>query len=167
MSRDLRLAKKYNGKEVAFKDLPRSHRLAIIRYMAIDGEAWESPEWYFADDLPTNKRTMNFYLKKYGDCKFGVVNIPTEVLKSEVMKGENDIGRDFKTFDEYHKWYISEDDSLPHYPSKNRWPCIMDATEDDNYNWILEDGWHRFHSYVRSGHKTIPCIYYLNGIKYS
>lgn len=167
--------KKYGAKTVAYKDLPRTHQMAIAWYMAIDGEAWETyginmdkqPTTLSSDknkdkwEVYLKKQTsrhLSSYVKEYGHCKFGVVEIPTEVVIKKVM---NTVEVDFESVDGFRK-HCSEMLSAPHYPSKNRWPCIL---ADDNYN-VLQDGWHRFHSYVRADHKTIPCIYYLKKEKY-
>lgn len=168
--------KKYGAKTVAYKNLPRTHQMAIAWYMAIDGEAW-GPYGINMDKQPTtlssnkNKdkwekvylkrqtsRHLSSYVKEYGRCKFGVVEIPTEVVIREIIKN---LGNNRSESVDGFKKHCSETPFLPHYPSKNRWPCIL--ADDDE---VLQDGWHRFHSYVRAGHKTIPCIYYLKKEKY-
>jgi len=53
--------------------------------------------------------------------------------------------RPFKGFDDYHRWYMREGRPIPTYAS--RWPVIESPFADE---W-LEDGWHRFHSYVEAG----------------
>ena len=169
--------KKYGAKTVAYKDLPRTHQMAMAWYMAIDGEAWE-PYGIDMNKQPTtmssnkNKdkwevylkkqtiRHLSSYIKEYGRCKFGAVEIPTEVMASEIMKAiETSIGK-FKSIREYQEWY-RKNCSIPSYSSKNRWPCIL--SDDDE---VLQDGWHRLHSYIQAGHKTIPCVYYLKKEKY-
>jgi hypothetical protein len=59
--------------------------------------------------------------------------------------------RPFATFDEYHRWYMQECGPIPNYPTQ--WPVI----EGDPDGW-LEDGSHRFHSYVEAGDQTVPVL---------
>jgi hypothetical protein len=154
---------KNKEKKVAYKNLPRSHKLAIAHYMAIDGEAWKveyefegGGSGYIKSQL---KKVLPLFVKKYGSCKFGVDEVPADVLVEKIMKLEH-IQKDFKSFMDYHKWY-KKNCTIPRHKNSNRWPCIMDSTTDPIYNGVLEDGWHRFHRYIESEHKTIPCISYL------
>ena len=155
---------KIKENKVAYKNLPKSHQLAIAHYMAIDGEAWKV-DYEFEGGI-TKKgsiksqltKTLPLFVKKYGRCRFGISEIPSEVLAEKIMNME-DIKKEFKSFMDYHKWY--KKGGIPRHNNSNRWPCIIDSTTDPIYNEVLEDGWHRFHRYIEAGHKTIPCISYL------
>lgn len=141
----------------------------MVHYMSIDGEAWESP-----NEEPPNfhkkkaflswmKRNLPFWVKKYGSRKFGMMNIPMTEFCDLVIKchalynGE----ADFKTFQEYHEWYVGEclwSNSDEHY--NQTWPSILGSAINEDYE-VLQDGWHRFHSYVKQGKKVMPIIYYV------
>jgi len=162
---------KIKVKKVAYKNLPRSHQLAIAHYMAIDGEAWEveyefegGGSGYIKDQL---KKALPLFIKKYGRCRFGIDEVSPVLLIEKIMKLEH-IQKDFGSFNEYHKWY-KKNCTIPRHNKINRWPCVMDSTTDLIYNGVLEDGWHRFHRYIEAGHKTIPCVFYLpkENYKYS
>ena len=188
--RNRRFIKKYNPKVLPFKKLPRTHQLAIAYYMAIDGEAWEllgvlgerhseyrpSDRSYgknvqkLQDDFEKYRKalkkllgqSLHHYIKKYGDKKFGMVDIPTKDLIQEIMKRNRDIKEDWETFEEYKKWYLSSFGKgyVGKHISRNRsyrWPSIISGFDDE----VLEDGWTRFHCYVARGDKTIPCIFYV------
>ena len=81
-----------------------------------------------------------------------VGEIPTEVAKAEVMRSLKSGGRQWASFDDYHRWY-GRNGEIPDYPFEGRWPSQLMFDEDEEFFW---DGWHRFHSYVRSGHSTVP-----------
>ena len=187
-SKNLKLAKKHGSKVVLFKDLPNSHKLAIIWYMAADGEAWNFPNdnWehhlYWSDPDSSKlqqkyyaylrnyilRNMDSYYIPLYGKTRWGVVEIPTDVMKQEMVarsksrKGYEDWTKEHPTFDAYHEWYMKFGGWFDHtkHISRSRsyrWPCIMSGYNHE----VLEDGWHRFHSYIERGDKTIPCIYYI------
>ena len=160
------LVKKHGGKKVAFRNLPESHQMALVWYMAVDGDAWD--ELFILRGNKTLKRNIRKvlpkYVKKYGHLKFGMVDVPTEAIKAVIEQGFDD-DREFKDFDSYHKWYLLGQD-IPKHSRTNRWPCILDSSNRPAHWDILEDGWHRLHFYIKDGHKTIPCISYLPKIKY-
>lgn len=86
--------------------------------------------------------------------------IPTEDFIERMMtyteSSPPEIDR-FTSFDEYHKDYVAREAGrgtpVPNYPATNRWPVLIPASD-----YLIEDGFHRFHSYVESGHTTIPVI---------
>jgi hypothetical protein len=159
MNRKLnRLMQRYAGKVIYFKYLPMPHKLAIAWYMAIDGDAWRLPFDSYWADTDTNKLKRLFiknvykFDEQYGNKKFGVINIPVEVCKEEVMKH---LQGDFKTFNDYHTWYVSH--SREKHTRRNAWPCILSDFKGE----FFQDGWHRFHRYIDLKMENIPCICYI------
>lgn len=170
--------KKYGGKVVPFAKLPLPYQLAMIHYMAFDGEAWKCPdeEAYLDGEVPQSqlldgrylkglkkitkyiKNNLPFWIKKYGKVKFGMLEVPMKDFCA-VVQSKNIIEEDWDSFKEYHKWYMGRclwKNSNKHY--SEIWPSILDGDSDD---WeVLQDGWHRFHTYVEQGKKTMPLIYY-------
>lgn len=147
------LVKRHGGRIVPFRRLPKDAQLAMIQYMAYDGEAWN----VYKNTLDEEARKC--FVTKYGDQRFGYVTIPTQELTAFVfdcMKLSPE-GADYDTFDAYHRWYAGQDSDTDH--GNSVWPVIL----CDIPNEGLEDGWHRFHSYVRKGLKEIPCLYYPPG----
>lgn len=144
-----------------FRNLPRPAQLAMAFYMAVDGEAWPLPPKYVPYEVSfrTIKRDfpsmLPWFVKEYGDRKFGYVEIPTEILIREIM-ADADIEDQFKEFADYHRWYVKHG-PMPRHEPRNRWPVILSSEEDET----LQDGWHRFHDYVRQGAEIIPALYYV------
>ena len=158
--RNKALAREFGGRVMPFRNLPRPAQLAIAHYMAVDGEAWELPGEYAPNTVSAQKirrdfeRMLNFFVKKYGSKKFGYVEIPTEALIEAVM--DDDEIRDVYTdFEDYHHWFVSHG-YMPRHGPRGRWPVILSEFEDET----LQDGWHRFHHYVRQGARMIPAVYY-------
>jgi len=150
------LMQRYAGKVIYFKYLPKPHKLAIAWYMAIDGEAWTLPfDCWDADQVMIKKlfvRNIYKFDELYGNKKFGVINVPVEVCKEEVMKH---LQGDFKTFEDYHNWYVGY--GREKHTRRNAWPCILSDVKDE----FLQDGWHRFHRYIDLKMEKIPCICYI------
>ena len=172
--KNLRLAKRHGMKVLCYRDLSVEYQAAIAYYMAIDGSAWELPEGIVveADIRLTQSKQhrygigkfygkllpkyLDFFVKKFGGMKFGVVNIPMSVCKAEVMKRDKDMAEDHKDFETYHKWY-KRDCGIPRHKHTNPWPCILSGFNDE----VFEDGWHRFHRYVQLGLDSVPCVIYI------
>lgn len=156
-----KLIEEWGGEVMPFRDLPRPAQYAMAWYMAIDGEAWEMPPEFPPYEVTFQKikrdfsKTLPFFIEKYGDKKFGYVEIPTPVMTKAIMEGE-EIRDQFKEFSDYHRWYLKHG-PMPRHERRNRWPVILSSFEDET----LQDGWHRFHDYVRQGAEVIPALYYV------
>lgn len=179
---NLRFAKKHGAKVVPFKKLPLTHQLAIAYYMVIDGEAWnvlgeldlrfeeKRPRDYSKDAqvekwhahlIELLRKSMPEYIEEYGHIKFGMVTIPVGAIKEAYLARHNvyqneDERFPFETFDELHQWYLKHC-GIPKHPRRNRWPSILSCQDDE----LLEDGYHRFHSYIEHGYRTIPCVFFI------
>lgn len=142
-----------------YAKLPVPYQLAIAWYMAIDGCAWAPqglPDGLTTDDAGFREAFeagLPDYVQSYGDIPFGIVSLSAEALKEDVMLTQ-DIAESFTTFDDYHRWYVGG--GVPRHPEKDRWPVILSSYGDES----LQDGWHRFHSYVRDGVTEIPAVFY-------
>jgi hypothetical protein len=170
------LIKKYNSRVVKYRDLPRHFQKALALYHSIDGDLWEFPNdrWQnhpvFNKDNPTDAdrdnqdryiinvmvRNINVhYVKKYGNYRIGVVEIPTLVLAQKVI----DAGYPFpevNSIDKYRIWARKWSGAAKH-PQEESWPVILDLENGD----VMSDGWHRFHCYFLRKDRTIPCLYYI------
>lgn len=123
--------RRYGAQIVRFEALPTHFQTAITRIAR--------------DDLDTPDDHAGEY--------WGVSTLPIEEIQLAQMHGE--IGRDFKTWTSYHKWYVSQGGIPDHGTSV--WPITLST--DDTEDPIL-DGSHRLHSYFRKGLKMIPVIWY-------
>lgn len=144
---------------VAFRDLPVPYQLALVRYMAIDGEAWDDLMGlsYGVSETAIKKamlRMLPQYVMDYGDCKFGVAVLPVAEVQQSVMASP-EIQAEFGSWEAYHTWYAGSN-SVPEHPDTERWPVILSSYDDET----LQDGSHRLHSYVQAGHSDIPAVFY-------
>ena len=161
-----------------FSSLPPNHQMALVWYMAVDGEAWnislvEDPlnnDWSNANVRRVLRRHMRRFVDVYGGTEWGIGEVLTKDLTAYVWRcmSEKGIwGSDFDSFQQYHEWYIENDlrRSGKRHNMQQRWPIIYtlnDSGFDDTYYDPIEDGWHRFHAYVRAKHSTIPIVYSWN-----
>lgn len=129
------LIQRYGGREVEFRKLPSLAKRAI-RTRAVEHL---DPH----DQVPTIDPHM----------RFGYVEIPMEALQQAILAAVQREGARFKTFDEYHRWYINHGDTPSHVEV---WPIELDLDDPDQ---IIEDGSHRFHCYVAAGVKVVPAFY--------
>ena len=111
---------------------------------------------YAYSDLPiAGKNAVRaYYEEEIGDeidpnDKWGYVELPVEALKAAI--GGNG---EFDSFEEYHAAYIAGGD-IPDHPNMD-YAVILDGAYEGAE--VLRDGWHRFHSYVAKGAKTIPAV---------
>jgi len=135
---------------LTFRELPLPHKLAIIWYMAADGCAWPA----FFEDAESMLSSVEMYDDRYGDLIFHIADIPLARLAEEVMKDAQI--QHHGTWQNYHAWYVKGGD-VPRHGHQDRWPVIL--SDDDNEE-VLDDGWHRLHSYAAQGDTTIPVIYF-------
>ena len=102
------------------------------------------------NDMPDLAEAVSIF----GDVSATLIEVPVDSVKAAFMNVP-EISNDHADFDAYHTWYVSHGDT-PKYGAENRWPCLATDWEDD----VFIDGAHRFHSYIRDGHKTIPVLVY-------
>jgi hypothetical protein len=134
------LVRRYGGKAVPFGKLPKLAQRAI----RTRGREHLDP------DDPVPKIDPNKL--------FGYVELPMKALQHAIVAA---IKREhpeapFDDFAGYHQWYTSTSHGIPNH--KEVWPIELDMQAD---NQIIDDGSHRFHSYVKSGLKMVPAIYDL------
>lgn len=119
---------------VELSELPAEYQSAVMEYMAEGVAPEDLEEW------------SRQYLYRAGE-------VPTETLVNAVMDlNQQDIGD--RTFSDYHKDYLSMG-NMPDHSEENRWPVVLD--EHGEFG-AIEDGWHRFHDYVRKGATSIPSV---------
>lgn len=175
-----RLIRQYRGKTVKYKDLPQTHQKALALYMSIDSDEWEFPyeNWkdhsIWAKECPTDDdrekydayllrvmvRNLNtHYVKKYGNFRIGMVEIPTEVMAMEILKKGYPESLKERTVEFFKEWVLNNPHFIiPNHPKTNRWPVILDEET------VILDGWHRFAKYLIRHDETTPCLYYIGGI---
>lgn len=158
MSKLLSEIVKEKGKNYLFPELPVEAKKALIHYYCLEMESTHE-EWEELNNLGYNEDNgidwnMLFLVfdKAWSRYNYTLYEMPTEDLVTYLMEMDDSfIKEEHESFEAYHKWYVEP--SLPRYGKTERWPSI--AISDDEGIW---DGWHRFHSYYREGHETMPLI---------
>ena len=152
-------------KKAKFSNLPLEFQIAVVIYCQEGvGELWigiddDSPitNWWTDQRVP---RMIENYKKRHGFQDFLYGYIPTELLISKVdHMVKNPSGYfPFKDFGEYHNDYQSKY-RVDHGSSVL--PVIL-YPNGGFMNEPIEDGWHRFHSYVAKGLRDIPVLMFKN-----
>lgn len=141
-----------------FRDLPLPFQCAIVYYMAIDGCAWDCGALGDAESSDEVKAlmpsTMNLYISKHGDSKWGVAYLSADRIKSAILS-DPDIASEFSTWEDYSRWYMAAGDVELH-ANTDRWPSILANDGDET----LQDGNHRLHSYLHLGHADVPLVFF-------
>lgn len=144
-----------------FSDLPESHMMAIVWYMACDGGAWDvlgdiedAPMGDCLEAARLAREALPLYVEQYGDVEFGVATAPSGLFK-DAMMADPEIADEFSSWDGYAAWYAKHRD-VPNHSAENRWPAILSDHDDE----IIQDGSHRIHSYLAAGHVDVPLIFY-------
>lgn len=143
-----------------FADLDLPSQMAIVWYMAFDGEAWAHIDYertavFDREAAKDSIRTaMPKYVAEHGSTLFGVSKFSVEDFKIAIMAG-GEVAEDFTSWESYQDWYVGCSD-VPSHGNIGRWPAIVSGFDDE----ILQDGWHRTHSYIRNGDTDIPVIFY-------
>ena len=171
---------KFHPKIVLFSKLPKDCKLAIVWWMAHDNDLWlqhkrmlalkdvaativvdkvssgkiVSVHVIDADDPESVKRnrktvlesSLAFYDKKYGKTQWGIATVPVRHIMDELHDATNGFGK-------YHEVYC-KNNSLENHPKRNRWPLVIHPDTG-----AIEDGYHRFHSYINQKAKTVRCVW--------
>lgn len=153
---------------VPFSVLPRPAQKALIQYGALEASCYYSDvlldflsrtltgpehilteqEWDTAISLVSAKR-----LEDGEEEMFYFAELDTASVCDAITSMKPDFLQEYDSFEAYHQWYISNG-GAPDYPETDRYPVLAWCDEEG-----IMDGWHRFHSYLRSKHKTIPLVY--------
>jgi hypothetical protein len=159
---------------VPYRELPVAYQMAMAWYMAVNGEAWDDVVDHDAIKFPKGVKTSDHplwhqtykrvvaehlpqFIEQYGDVEFGVATWPVDdVIRS--ISGDETFKEDGVDFEGTKSWFEQpmENYHATSYPIEDRWPVIMSPFEEETF----QDGWHRFHIYVASGHPDIPVIFF-------
>ena len=169
-----KLIRDNHGEMRRFQDLPQESQLAMLHYMAIDGEAWEITDGlesvidhhqsYLRGGWPSLRSMgkwngalateLPFYVNKYGRRWFGyIANLRIADLCDAVMQ-DDDMEEFSRDFTAYHLWYMQNAEKNP--APDPCWPVILSGFPNET----LQDGWNRFHQYVERGLKNCRALWY-------
>ncbi len=146
-----------------FKDMPFEFQRVIVIYHGEDDsvdwtdiKAWgesNAVDWFDTENVQI---WIDDFIKVYADKEFRIGTISIEDVIEKIMpKVISD--KQFDNFKEYHEWYYDYTDH-----GDSVFPIVVSQVEYfDGIVDFIEDGWHRFHSYVEKGLKKIPFVEYV------
>jgi len=140
-----------------FSNLSTPYQLAIVWFMAVDGDAWDGVDLstYDIKDLKlTLPDLLVDFVSLYGDVLIGSV-ILKSVFVIESIMSDVDIADEFASWEEYHSFYLRCGD-IPEHSKQSRWPVMLSNDDCET----LRDGWHRFHSYMRDGDEEVSAFFF-------
>ena len=141
--------------KLKFKDMPFDFQRSIV----INNGENNNVDWSVIPSFVEANRALwgdkdsvqiwiDDYAKVYGNTEFRIGEIDTEELKAKIMRSQCS---SFESFDDYHEWYGDDTDH-----GDSVFPIVLSDCDE-----CIEDGWHRFHSYIRKGLKVIPYVEYM------
>jgi len=113
---------------------------------------FESKQALYVYRNEVESNTMEEVEKLYQGRTFTLEFISMEEAKKRCMEQFADWGWECQTFDDYHRIYVGDGSDIPNH-GDSMYPVIESGDEE----W-LEDGWHRFHSYVKYDKKEVPVL---------
>ena len=147
MKKNLAFIKRFGARQVSFAALPPSARLALACYCH-DVHGKDSK------DEAMLREAMDEAREKFRCRKFWIASIPMAALQAEIVaRGLEGAPFPYADFAAYHEWYVKQGGIPDHGDS--HWPCVLSEYDDE----VFEDGWHRFHSYVQKGHRTVLVVF--------
>lgn len=133
---DVALLRAHGARRLPFSDLPAPARAALQHYA--DEVGWDEQDgtvWWYAE-------------------------LPTKLVTDEVfarLDPKDKATHGWRSFADYHRWYVARG-STPQHAAQGRWPVLLSGGGRGSGEEYLWDGWHRLHSYVRAGQRTIPVV---------
>lgn len=154
-----------------FAQLPRPAQKALIQYFGL-----EASDRYAAalEDAPISQIDGGSSapvmisegmwddaiarVSDYDTTMYLYADVDTTLLCDAIWQINDEIRNEHADFNAYHTDYVQNGAATPVYPETDRYPVIAGCSVEG-----LFDGWHRFHSYVRGAHATIPAIKIATG----
>lgn len=118
---------------LTFAELPIESKKALLEYCYMHCLTMADVENFYKDNL------------------FSLEIISIEEAKRRCITQSEDWYAE-ESFEEYHKAYVGNGKDIP-----NHGDSVYPVIEGGFGEW-LDDGWHRFHSYVKYGHKEVPVL---------
>ena len=151
-----------NGEMIKFALLPITAQNALIHYMSVDGAAWavekDWEDWKWGEGKPNTpemreealkdiEKFRSRFIEEFGEELFGYAEIDANVLHDSIKLDED---YEDSVFDA--AITRKEEYEIP------TWPVILSPYSYET----LQDGWHRFHQYMKHKIEKIPVIWYAD-----
>jgi hypothetical protein len=148
---NIALINAHGGRWLPFDKLPEEAMSAAVVMQFGTGTRWNELD---PEDIISEWETMSAI---YGQKEFGLARVPTDLLKRYTLEFQDKLPSwirpsVFGNFEAYAKWYASAGNRVPKH--KVQWPCILSEFDDE----LFEDGWRRFHAYVKQRRPTTPVL---------
>lgn len=148
------LAKHLSEGLFTFGTAPRPVQLAVLHRLA---ELGDLPSTGENSDATERAELECAIAQAYDAVPVAYAVVSRDVLIEAITKSWSwqktaALGKDL-TWEQCHAEYVRES-GVATYPRLNRWPVLI-ATEMSEGD-VIDDGWRRLHSYLESGHETIP-----------
>lgn len=136
-----------------FIDLPDGSKKALVHYFGFECCDENFSQFFNVDSLSDQdwSNVLNVADSVWGNCTYTLATLSLDQAIRFVMHNSPDLATEFSSFEEYHEDYIKSD--TPAH-ADNSWPVLALPSCGE----ALLDGWHRLHSYVRSGFSEIHFI---------
>lgn len=136
-----------------FSDLYLKYRSAPVKFAQLPTGAQKAIRQFYV----TEAANAHAAAKLLDYSKWSLFEVPTQELIDAVVLEDVVVSVDWDSWEDYHNWYLQ---NLDTEKRKDRWPLIIDKGHrlGNIYQPFIEDGWHRFHSYVARGESSIPIL---------
>lgn len=144
-------------KVASFIELPREFQLSLIIYDIekdpLDG-VFKNNEW--VGDKKQERKVIEAFQerikKKHYPEKYRYGYVPTQLIIDKLVEEDPEQ----RSWDEWYDFYASRR-TIPNHGESILALLVQDDDETDDF---LEDGWHRFHSYVQKGIQKVPIVFF-------
>lgn len=149
---------KQHTEPTSFSCLPKPAQKALIQYLCFEAGGYienKQISLFLQEMDDANEEHWDSIIEMVSqveDRLFHYAEIDALEVCNTIADMKPEFMDEFPSFDGYHQWYVAQGD-IPYYPEDNRYPSIAWCSQSG-----ILDGWHRFHSYLKSGHSTIPLI---------
>lgn len=162
--RYLQLFESFNRLQVSlFSEMPRNYQIGVVirAYEVNEDVEWSTTlgniDWI--NDTEVVNQIISDYSNHYPNKRFAYGLVPTNILIDKVCASEDSAIHDYDGgWYEYHQAYSSTNNAKH---TSFEIPILVDDSDSE----FIEDGWHRFHWYIKSGLKEIPIVSYDPDIK--
>jgi hypothetical protein len=150
---------KSNKEKMVFSALSIHAKKAIVWRWAIESfdDCFDSISHLISDDVRkpcdisdlTWGEIIALAELHYNDVQFHYSEISVAKVKNILLSEHEEISsyRSWKDYSEFYRPRVL-------HSNEDRWPCLAPVNDP----LLIEDGWNRLHSYVASGHSTIPML---------
>lgn len=138
--------------ELAPAGIPECHTVSYETFDALPEPAKQALRHWSHENSAEEQGSW----QREQNVRYEIETVPMSEIQARIMATNTSMIEDFGDFGRYHTWFIGGGDVPDH--GESRWPVIeAEATFAPEAEY-LDDGWHRFHSYVRAGDQIVDVL---------